>query len=202
MSLLFPLQNLNTNLLPKDGEVIYFGVVFQQEEIESLFSKLQNEIEWKNDQALIYGKLITTKRKVAWYANKEFSYTYSKVTKTALLFPQWLIELKEKVESLTQVKYNSCLLNFYSDGGEGMTYHSDAEKELKKNGSIASLSFGAERNFVFKHKISGEKISVFLESGSLLEMKGETQTHWLHALPTTKKVNTLRINLTFRQMEQ
>ena len=167
-----------------------------------MFSKLQNEIEWKNDQALIYGKLITTKRKVAWYANKEFSYTYSKVTKTALLFPQWLIELKEKVESLTQVKYNSCLLNFYSDGGEGMTYHSDAEKELKKNGSIASLSFGAERNFVFKHKISGEKISVFLESGSLLEMKGETQTHWLHALPTTKKVNTLRINLTFRQMEQ
>jgi alkylated DNA repair dioxygenase AlkB len=202
MSLLFPLQNLNTNLLPKDGEVIYFGVVFQQEEIESLFSKLQNEIEWKHDQALIYGKLITTKRKVAWYANKEFSYTYSKVTKTALLFPQWLIELKEKVENLTQVKYNSCLLNFYSDGGEGMTYHSDAEKELKKNGSIASLSFGAERNFVFKHKTSGEKVSVFLESGSLLEMKGETQTHWLHALPTTKKVNKLRINLTFRQMEQ
>ncbi len=202
MNLLFPLQNLNTNLLTKDGEVIYFGVVFQQEEIESLFSKLQNEIEWKHDQALIYGKLITTKRKVAWYANKEFSYTYSKVTKTALLFPQWLIELKEKVENLTQVKYNSCLLNFYSDGGEGMTYHSDAEKELKKNGSIASLSFGAERNFVFKHKTSGEKVSVFLESGSLLEMKGETQTHWLHALPTTKKVNKLRINLTFRQMEQ
>ncbi|MFN5983848.1 MAG: alpha-ketoglutarate-dependent dioxygenase AlkB family protein [Fluviicola sp.] len=202
MNLLFPLQNLNTNLLTKDGEVIYFGVVFQQEEIESLFSKLQNEIEWKHDQALIYGKLITTKRKVAWYANKEFSYTYSKVTKTALLFPQWLIELKEKVENLTQVKYNSCLLNYYSDGGEGMTYHSDAEKELKKNGSIASLSFGAERNFVFKHKTSGEKVSVFLESGSLLEMKGETQTHWLHALPTTKKVNSLRINLTFRQMEQ
>ncbi|MFN6074410.1 MAG: alpha-ketoglutarate-dependent dioxygenase AlkB family protein [Fluviicola sp.] len=202
MNLLFPLQNFNTNLLTKDGEVIYFGVVFQQEEIESLFSKLQNEIEWKHDQALIYGKLITTKRKVAWYANKEFSYTYSKVTKTALLFPQWLIELKEKVENLTQVKYNSCLLNYYSDGGEGMTYHSDAEKELKKNGSIASLSFGAERNFVFKHKTSGEKVSVFLESGSLLEMKGETQTHWLHALPTTKKVNSLRINLTFRQMEQ
>lgn len=202
MSLLFPLQNLNTNLLPKDGEVIYFGIVFQQEEIESLFSKLQNEIEWKHDQALIYGKLITTKRKVAWYANKEFSYTYSKITKTALLFPQWLIELKEKVEKLTNETYNSCLLNYYSDGGEGMTYHSDAEKELKKNGSIASLSFGAERNFVFKHKTSGEKVSVFLESGSLLEMRGETQTYWLHALPTTKKVNSLRINLTFRQMGQ
>lgn len=202
MSLLFPLQNLHTNLLPKDGEVIYFGIVFQQEEIESLFSKLQNEIEWKNDQALIYGKLITTKRKVAWYANKEFSYTYSKITKKALLFPQWLIELKEKVEKLTNETYNSCLLNYYSDGGEGMTYHSDAEKELKKNGSIASLSFGAERNFVFKHKSTAENVSVFLESGSLLEMKGETQTHWLHALPTTKKVNSLRINLTFRQMGQ
>lgn len=200
MSLLFPLQNLQENLLPKDGEVIYYGIVFQPLEIEALFSKLSNEIEWKNDQALIYGKLITTKRKVAWYAEKEFSYTYSKITKTALLFPDWLIELKEKVESHTNETYNSCLLNYYSDGGEGMTYHSDAEKELKRNGSIASLSFGAERNFVFKHKTSGEKVSVFLESGSLLEMRGETQTNWLHALPTTKKVNSLRINLTFRQM--
>lgn len=136
MSLLFPLQSLHENLLPNDGEVIYYGIVFQQAEIESLFSKLKNEIQWKNDQALIYGKLITTKRKVAWYAEKEFSYTYSKITKTALLFPDWLIDLKEKIETLTNEKYNSCLLNYYSDGGEGMTYHSDAEKELKKTDQL------------------------------------------------------------------
>ena len=75
------------------------------------------------------------------------------------------------------------------------------EKDLKQNGTIASLSFGAERKFKFKHKTKKQVIDVFLEKGSLLLMKGETQYHWLHRLPPTKKVKTPRINLTFRTIE-
>ena len=82
-----------------------------------------------------------------------------------------------------------------------MAYHSDAEKDLKKNGAIASVSFGAERKFSFKHKDSKERVDVFLENGSLLVMKGDTQTNWLHRLPPTKKIFSERINLTFRQIE-
>ena len=112
-----------------------------------------------------------------------------------------LMILKNKCEEITGEKFNSCLLNLYHNGSEGMAYHSDGEKDLKKNGAIASLSFGAERKFLFKHKFTKEKIEIFLENGSLLVMKDETQTFWLHRLPTTKKVSTPRINLTFRTIE-
>jgi len=109
-----------------------------------------------------------------------------------------LKKLKEIVESKSAETYNSCLLNLYHDGSEGMAYHSDGEKDLKKNGAIASISLGAERKFSFKHKDTKETISLILQHGSLLVMKGETQANWLHRLPTTKKSNTPRVNLTFR----
>ena len=79
-----------------------------------------------------------------------------------------------------------------------MGWHSDGEKDLKKHGAIASLSFGAERKFAFKHKQTKEKCEFLLENGSLLVMKGETQEHWLHRLPPTKKIKDARVNLTFR----
>lgn len=159
---------------------------------------LLERIEWRNDEAVIYGKRIITKRKVAWYGDQPFSYTYSKTTKTALPWTPELLILKNLAEKHSGETYNSCLLNLYHDGSEGMAWHSDGEKDLRKNGAIASLSFGAERKFCFKHKHSGEKIDVFLEAGSLLVMKGETQTHWLHRLPPSTKIHQPRINLTFR----
>ena len=94
--------------------------------------------------------------------------------------------------------YNSCLLNLYHHGEEGMAWHSDGEKDLKKDGAIGSLSFGAERKFSFKHKKTKQTVSLILEHGSLLVMKDNTQTHWLHRLPPTKLVRNARINLTFR----
>jgi alkylated DNA repair dioxygenase AlkB len=101
-------------------------------------------------------------------------------------------------ERLTGETYNSCLLNLYHNGSEGMAWHSDGEKDLKKDGAIASLSFGAERKFAFKHKAMGNRVDVLLEHGSLLVMKGTTQRFWLHRLPPTKKINSSRVNLTFR----
>ncbi len=186
------------NLLPQDGVVNYYGKIFSQAEANTFLEQLMHTIEWKNDEALIYGKRIITKRKVAWYGSKAFPYTYSKTTKTALPFNDLLLYLKQQTETLTGELFNSCLLNLYHTGEEGMAWHSDAEKELKKNGAIASLSFGADRKFAFKHKITQEKVEVFLEHGSLLVMKGTTQTHWLHRLPPTKLVHQPRVNLTFR----
>jgi alkylated DNA repair dioxygenase AlkB len=147
---------------------------------------------------VIFGKHIVTKRKVAWYGDKNYDYTYSNTTKEALLWTDELIELKTLTEKLTGATYNSCLLNLYHNGNEGMAWHSDGEKMLAKNGSIASLSFGAERKFSFKHKVNKQTHSLILEHGSLLEMKGETQTNWLHRLPPTKTTQKPRVNLTFR----
>jgi len=189
-----------TNILPYDGEVVYYGKIFNRQETDAYIDILFHRIEWKNDEALIFGKHIVTARKVAWYSGNTLSYTYSGTTKEALLWTKELLDLKKKVEALTGGSYNSCLLNLYHNGTEGMAYHSDDEKSLGKNTSIASLSFGAERKFLFKHKRDRQTVSCFLENGSLLEMKGATQNNWMHRLPPTTKVIKPRINLTFRTM--
>ncbi len=189
---------LINNLLPYDGQTLYYGKILDQQEAEFYLEKLLNNIVWKNDEAILYGKLFITKRKVAWHGDSSFEYTYSNTTKKALPWTPELMQLKEKVERLTNKKYNSCLLNLYHDGNEGMAWHSDDEKSLGLNTTIASMSFGAERKFSLKHKESKQSLSVILEHGSLLVMTGTTQTHWLHSLPKTKKVAIPRVNLTFR----
>ncbi|WP_207535883.1 alpha-ketoglutarate-dependent dioxygenase AlkB family protein [Desertivirga arenae] len=194
--------NRDSNYLPKDGIVKYFGKVLKREEADHYLNVLLNSINWKNDEAIIFGKVIHTKRKVAWYGDSDFSYTYSNSTKTAIPWTAELHELKTIVEEQTGEQFNSCLLNLYHDGEEGMAWHSDAEKDLKKNGAIASLSFGAERKFAFKHKETKETISLLLEHGSLLIMAGTTQTHWLHRLPPSTRIKTPRVNLTFRTIVQ
>lgn len=189
------------NLLPKDGCVHYYATIMSVSEANHYLEGLLNKTEWKHDEVIIFGKRIVTKRKTAWYGDKPFEYTYSNTTKKALPWLDELQELKKLIEEESGETFNSCLLNLYHNGSEGMTWHSDAEKDLKRNGAIASLSFGAERRFSFKHKVTKETTSLILQHGSLLIMKGETQSHWQHSLPTTKKVDFPRVNLTFRTIE-
>jgi len=189
------------NILPNDGTVNYYGQLMPFDQANFYFERLLHIIEWKNDEAIIFGKKIITKRKVAWYGEKPFNYTYSNTTKSALPLTEELLQLKNLIEEKTGETFNSCLLNLYHDGNEGMAWHSDAEKDLKKNGAIGSLSFGAERKFAFKHKETKETVSIILEHGSLLVMKEETQTNWLHRLPPTKTVSKPRVNLTFRTID-
>lgn len=189
------------NLLPYDGEVFYFDVVIDKLKAEAYFNDLLKSITWQQDELIIYGKQITTKRKIAWYGDDEFRYTYSNNTKTALAWIPALIELKALVEQQTESSFNSCLLNLYHNGDEGMGWHSDDETELWEKPIIASLSLGAERKFSFKHNQTKEGVSLDLADGSLLLMKGVTQKHWQHSLPKTTKVKEPRINLTFRTIK-
>ena len=186
------------NVLNKDGEANYYGKVMTTSEANTYYNLLLKNINWKNDEALYHGRHIVTKRKVAWYGDQGFLYTYSNTTKQALPWTNELIDLKRKTELITNSQFNSCLLNLYHDGNEGMTWHSDDEKSLGKNTVIASLSFGAERKFSFKHRRTRQTISLLLENGSLLVMRGNTQSNWLHSLPLSSKIDHPRINLTFR----
>lgn len=195
---LFNEFDIENNLLTKDGTVNYYGHILNKEKADYYFQQLYNTIDWKNDTAIINGKIIYTDRKVAWYGDSNYKYSYSGATKTALAWTKELLELKTLVEEKTGVKYNSCLLNLYHNGEEGMAWHSDDEKSLGRNTTIASLSLGAERTFAFKHKETKETISLLLNHGSLLVMKDETQTYWWHRLPPTKLIKRPRINLTFR----
>ncbi|CAM2922027.1 alpha-ketoglutarate-dependent dioxygenase AlkB family protein [Legionella worsleiensis] len=191
---------LNANILPYDGEVYYQGIVLTPKQIHYYFNYLLHQISWKPDEALIFGKHIITKRKTAWYADHPYTYTYSQIRRQAHLWTDELLVLKSLIEQQSKEQFNSCLMNLYHNGSEGMGWHSDAEKELIKNGAIASLSLGAQRRFMLKHKKSKEVISIDLPSGSLLIMKGITQTHWQHSLPQNKKIKEPRINLTFRSI--
>jgi alkylated DNA repair dioxygenase AlkB len=190
------------NLLPFDGVADYYGAVMSGIEAAVYLERLLEAIEWRNDEAVIFGRHIITKRKVAWYGDHSFGYKYSGIVREALPWTEELLALKGLTEELTGVRYNSCLLNLYHDGEEGMAWHSDDEKELAPGGAIASLSFGAERRFLFRHKGTKEIIEASLAAGSLLVMRGVTQDQWLHSLPKMKKVTKPRVNLTFRVMNR
>jgi alkylated DNA repair dioxygenase AlkB len=198
MNLFEPTVDPNQNWLPHQGIVNYYGKLFSPAQADQYYRTLLHTIEWRNDEAVIFGRHIITKRKVAWYGDRPFAYTYSHITKQALPWTDALLELKLQTEAAVGDTFNSCLANLYHTGEEGMSWHSDDEKELKPEGVIASLSFGAERKFAFRHKVTKEVVSLPLEHGSLLVMKGPTQTHWLHRLPPSRPVKTPRINLTFR----
>ena len=185
-------------VINKDGIAVYTDSLIPKEKSELFLLQLSKNIQWKNDESVMFGKHYITRRKTAWYGDQPFCYTYSKIKRTALPWTDELLEIKRIVENKEEVEFNSCLLNFYHDGDDGMGWHSDNEKELEKNAVIASVSLGAERKFSFKHKSNKEKIDLILGSGSLLVMKEQIQTHWMHQLPKSKKISEPRINLTFR----
>ena len=186
------------NLLPQDGEAVYYGPVWPVVEAATLFDRLQAEVDFQHDRVKLYGRDIVTRRKVAWHGDAPYQYTYSHNTKTAAPWTPVLEDLKARVEAVSGDSFNCCLLNLYHNGDEGMAWHADDEKELLPNGAIASVSLGPARRFVFRHKTTKEKAEILLEHGSLMVMRGTTQTYWEHSLPAMKRVKEPRINLTFR----
>jgi alkylated DNA repair dioxygenase AlkB len=188
------------NLLPKDGIAIYHGVVFNEIEATRICKDLLDNIPWKQDEVVMFGKKIMTKRKVAWFADAGITYTYAGVKKSGLQWTEPLLDIKQKVEAITGANYNACLLNLYHEGEEGMGWHRDNEKEIVAESSIASVSLGAARKFAFKHATTNERLDIELANGSLLDMKGPIQQNWYHSLPKSMRIKQLRINLTFRLM--
>ena len=196
---LFPISS-EQNLLPYDGEVFYHADFFSSQQSQDFLRILTNEIPWKHDEVVIFGKVIQTRRKVAWYADNAKPYTYSGRTKIGEAWTPTLLTIKNAIEAKAKVSFNGCLMNYYYDGNDGASWHADDEKSILPNSCIASISLGAARKFEFKNKHTLEKVSLELAPGSLLLMQGTTQSHWIHQLPKSKKITEPRLNLTFRQM--
>tara|TARA_R110001583_G_scaffold25521_9_gene92235 strand:- start:344 stop:946 length:603 start_codon:yes stop_codon:yes gene_type:complete len=192
--------NIIQNKLPFDGEVLDYGLLLNSKDCQFYLKKFLNADFWTQDELLMFGKRIKTARKVAWFGNLDYQYSYSSSIKKAIPWTPELISIKNLIESKTGVVFNSCLLNLYHNGNEGMGWHQDNEKELGKNPVIASLSLGTARKFSFKHILTKQKVDIVLQPGSLLIMKGGTQENWLHSLPKTTKVKLPRVNLTFRNI--
>lgn len=183
------------------GDIIYYPCIFSQEESDHLLSKLIEQIEWKHEPIMMFGKKIMQPRLTSLYGDPNVSYGYSGIVMNALPWNKILIHIKDKVEELSNHDFTHVLLNYYRNGQDSMGWHRDNEKNLGINPTIASVSFGASRVFQLRNYMSKEdKNSVNLTHGSLLLMRGETQHYWEHQIPKTKKINLPRINLTFRKV--
>lgn len=196
---LFLTRPEDLNLLPVDGAVHNYGAVMTSSEADVFFARLLQEIAWAPDSAMVNGGLIQIVRQVAWYADSPLRYTHSGVQRRSVSWDvEVLTQLRTLVERITATTFNSCVLNHYQDGSQGMGWHSDPEARGAHD-MIASLSLGGARKFAFKHRVSGERREIVLQNGQLIVMRGETQKYWLHALLKTKAETTPRISLTFRQ---
>ena len=200
---LFETNNASTNLnlLPKEGCAHYFHEIFDEATSAKLFISLLNTLVWDHDQLLMFGKRIVTQRKVAWVADGDHSYTYSGAKKIPQIWTPDLLLIKKKAEVLVNWKFNSCLLNLYHNGNEGMGWHSDDEPELDRDAPIVSISLGGVRKFGFRNKLDKTSTSFFLGNGSALVMYSPTQEFWKHSLLKTKQSVEPRINLTFRSIK-
>ena len=191
------------NLLPYDGQVNDLGIIIDYP--SALFYNLVTTLPWQADIVTLFGKTHVTTRQIVWMGGSDIDYHYSGHTRQTIAWTDNVFHVKRHVEEqLTALgintNFNSCLLNYYPSGDDGMGYHADDEKELGDQPIIASLSLGATRKFVFKHKKTQDKVELYLESGQLIVMHGDTQKYWKHTIPKTKNVSEGRISLTFRQI--
>ena len=191
------------NLLPYNGKVNDLGIII--DDATALYNTLLNELPWQSDIVTLFGKTHITTRQIVWMGDTDADYQYSGHVRQTVPWSDIVFHVKQKIEqALAEVgvttNFNTCLLNYYPSGADGMGYHADDEKELGHQPVIASLSLGAARKFVFKHKKTQDKVELYLESGQLVVMHGDTQNFWKHTITKTKTVDAGRISLTFRHM--
>ena len=183
-------------LLPFDGEAWLHPWVLGDQRADDLFDRVMNEVEWESRSIVLFGRETPQPRLAAWYGDEP--YTYSNLTLDARPLPSVLDELRRRCEELAATRFNSVLANLYRDGSDSMGRHADDEPELGTDPVIASVTLGALRTFRLRHRSTGEKVEIPLESGSLLVMRGPTQHFWTHEIPKTRRPVGARINLTYR----
>ncbi len=199
MELFDTLEQEPIQILPFDGQVFYYPNFFETSIEQNIIQSLTENVAWKQEQIRMFGKMLDMPRLTAWYGEEDKVYQYSGLQNIPLPWTDQMLQLKNKIENKTETAYNAALFNYYRNGNDSMGWHSDNEKELGQNPTIASVSFGATRTFQFKHRTEKTpNISIELEHNSLLFMTKETQHHWLHQIPKTKKNVAARINITFR----
>lgn len=189
-----------------EADVSYFPHAFSRQDADRFLENLQTELPWRQDTIVLFGKPVKIPRLQSWHGDPQCTYTYSNLTLSPHPWTKTLLSIKTCCESLCaskhDIRFNSVLANWYRDGKDSMSFHSDDEPELGINPVIASVTLGASRPFVFKHKETKQKYTQVLEHGSVLIMAGTTQSHYVHGIAKTTKPIDGRINLTFRHLIQ
>lgn len=184
-----------------DGEARLWRHAFAAGESHRLFTELRRDVDWRQEEIVIFGTRRRVPRLVAWHGDAYARYTYSGVAHEPEPWTRALRRVRERVRRFTGVHFNAVLLNLYRDGRDSMGWHADDEPELGRDPVIASVSLGAARRFCLRHKRHRSlRLDLTLEDGDLLLMSGTTQRNWMHAVPRTARPVGERINLNFRQV--
>jgi alkylated DNA repair dioxygenase AlkB len=193
---LFAPSNILTPIPLADGELALLPALALPLSLPDVMAHLVAETEWRAETVTVFGKRHLQPRLTAWHGDA--AYTYSGLTLAPLPFTPLLQQIYTAVESATGHRFNSVLLNYYRDGRDSMGMHSDDEPELGPEPAIASLSLGATRTFILRHKQTRQTVKIELQNGSLLLMAGALQQNWLHGINKTARPVGPRLNLTFR----
>ena len=171
-----------------------------EKDADAAFAALLAETPWRQERIVVYGRAILQPRLTVWYGDPDARYAYSGLALEPLPWTPLLADLKARVEAAAGARFDSLLMNFYRDGRDSVSWHSDAEPELGRNPVIASLSFGARRRFQLRSRppLPPARHELPLDHGDLLVMRGATQHEWAHQVPRTARPVGPRINLTFR----
>ena len=192
-----------TQRLPMPGsDVVYYRYFLPPSGAREMLARLVDQVPWRQDNIVLWGKSIPQPRLTAWYGDPGRSYTYSGLTLQPLPWSDELLLLRTMAEALAEATFNSVLLNYYRDHNDSVGFHSDDEPELGATPTIGSISLGETRTLSFKPKRNRDwqPARIALESGSLLVMKGDTQRNWRHAVAKESQPCGPRVNLTFRRI--
>ena len=180
----------------EDGQLAFQQRLLLDLSPEEIFRRLRDETDWRAEQIQVWGKLHWQPRLSAWHG--EARYRYSGKTFDPQPFTPLQLHIKQAVEQATGCRFNSVLLNYYRDERDSMGFHADDERELGPEPAIASVSFGAPRTFILKHRTRPQTIKLALGDGCLLLMAGTLQQYWTHGINKERAARGPRINLTFR----
>jgi alkylated DNA repair dioxygenase AlkB len=199
---LFPKKVALERIPLADAEIYYLAELPLAPTAEAVMKQLIDEVPWRAENIVVWGKTVPQPRLIAWYGDKRANYTYSGIHHDPLPWTDTLIDIKNRVEKVAGTNFNSVLLNYYRHHRDSMGLHSDDEPELGRRPIIASLSLGEQRIFILKHKTRRDLkgVRLRLASGSLLLMKGDTQHCWKHGIEKEKDPCGPRVNLTFRRI--
>jgi alkylated DNA repair dioxygenase AlkB len=173
---------------------------YDSAESERIYQRLLHEQDWPDNRYNVAGRQLTLPRLQTWHADPGISYSYSNNLLQTRPWTPLLSEIRARLETYLNFAFNSVLVNLYRNGGDYVGWHADNEPELGEQPFIASLTFGAERQFAFRHKKSSEQGQIALLNGTLLIMRPDFQHHWLHSVPVDQNQSDGRINLTFRKV--
>ena len=194
---------MSIQLTIPDAEILLYEGSSSPLQGTDYFPALLSEIPWREETITLFGKTYMQPRMLEFLGDQGIEYTYSKKRYRTIPWTTSLLDLRGIAEQITQAPFNSVLANYYRNERDSMGMHADDEPELGEEPTIVSMSFGATRTFVLKHKSRRDVpiVRLPLLSESILVMKGATQKHWLHGIEKKTRAHGPRINLTFRYIQ-